>query len=276
WIAWTIFIDGPERLGKRAREQKRKEKIRMKAKVEIILTVALLSALTVFPIVFAQDTVVGVNPGDWVRYKVTRLGSSFAWVEDAVWIEVEVLNVSDTTVTIGETVHDADGSELVRNFSSDLLSSPAYYFYIIAANLGSGDKVDTFPMWNETKLAYVDITLNDTDYRSYGGVTREVNRLKYSYVKSFFSDMANFTIEEYWDRSTGFLLEKTYQFYLIDRKLNLWSMYTLKIEDTNMWEMEKPPQSFLWLAAIPIGAVIVAAVAVKLRNDKKKNEEDKQ
>jgi len=255
----------------------------VKAKAETVLTfVLLLDSLMIFPMVFGQNTdeadAVGVKAGDWVKYKVVRLGSSVAWdYSDAVWVKVEVLKVSGTTVTIRETVHDADGSELVRNFSSNLLSSPAYYFYIIAANLGSGDKVDTFPIWNETKLAYVDITLNDTDYRSYGGVTREVNRLKYSYVKSFFSDMANFTIEEYWDRSTGFLLEKTYQFYLIDRKLNLWSMYTLKIEDTNMWEMEKPSQqSFLWLAAIPIGAVIAAAVAVKLRNNKKKNEEDKQ
>lgn len=246
----------------------------MNAKVQTTLMLALLSALTIFPIVLAQDTV-GVKAGDWVKYKVTRLGSSVAWdYSDAVWVKVEVLKVSGTTVTIRETIHDADGSECVRNFSSNLLSSPAYYFYIIAANLGSGDKVDTFPMWNETN---VDITLNDTDYRSYGGVTREVNRLKYSYVKSFFSDMANFTIEEYWDRSTGFLLEKTYQFYLIDRKLNLWSMYTLEIADTNMWEMEKPAQqSFLWLAAIPIGAVIAVAVAVKLRNNKKKNEDDKQ
>jgi len=255
----------------------------VKAKAEAVLTfVLLLASLMIFPMVFGQNTdeadAVGVKAGDWVKYRVARLGSSVAWdYSDAVWVKVEVLKVSGTTVTIRETVHDADGSELVRNFSSNLLSSPAYYFYIIAANLGSGDKVDTFPMWNETKLAYVDITLNDTDYRSYGGVTKEVNRLKYSYVKSFFSDMANFTIEENWDRSTGFLLEKTHQFYLIDRKLNLWSMYTLKIEDTNMWEMEKPPpQSFLWLAAIPIGAVIVAAVAVKLRNNKKKNEEDKQ
>jgi hypothetical protein len=241
----------------------------LKKRKEALSVVALLLLLMTLSCLVrgdAETDVVGVETGDWVRYSVTRLGSSVAWdYSDAVWVKVEVLKVSGTTVTIRETVHDADGSELVRNFSSDLLSSPAYYLYIIAANLGSGDKIDTFPMWNETN---VDITLNDTDYRSYGGVTREVNRLKYSYVKSFFSDMANFTIEEYWDRS-GFLLEKTYQFYLIDRKLSLWSMYTLEIADTNMWEMEKPQQAFLWLTAIPIGAVIAVAVAVKVRNNRK-------
>ena len=266
----------------KGRKRTKKGEIRkMKKNKELSVALILLLMTSMSCLVRGGDAeadVVGVKTGDWVKYRVARLGSSVAWdYSDAVWVKVEVLKVSGTTVTIRETVHDADGSELIRNFSSNLLSSPAYYFYIIAANLGSGDKVDTFPMWNETKLAYVDITLNDTDYRSYGGVTREVNRLKYSYVKSFFSDMANFTIEEYWDRSTGFLLEKAYQFYLIDRKLNLWSMYTLEIEDTNMWEMEKPQrQSFLWLAAIPIGAAIVAAVAVKLRNNRKKNEDDKQ
>jgi len=36
----------------------------MKAKVQPMLMLALLLALTVFPIVFAQDTIVGVKAGD--------------------------------------------------------------------------------------------------------------------------------------------------------------------------------------------------------------------
>jgi hypothetical protein len=248
---------------------------RMKAKVQTTLMLALLLALTVFPIVFAQDTV-GVKAGDWVKYKITRLGSSSAWVENAVWIEVEVLNVSDTTVTIRETIHYDDGSELVRNFSSNL---PTHHYYIIAANLGPGDKVDTIPVWNDTnELVYIDLTLSDTDHRNYGGVTREVNQLKYSklWEDAFLpGQFINGTLEQRWDKCTGFLLEWNVQKYYLGYE-DYPSTFKLEIEDTNLWEMEKPKQTPWWLAAIPIGAVIVTAVVVKLRNDKKKNEDNKQ
>jgi hypothetical protein len=234
--------------------------------------------LTVFPIVLAQDTV-GVKAGDWVKYKVTRLGSSFAWIyEKVVWIKVEVLNVSGTTVAIREIEHYDDGSEWIRDFSSNLLSSPTYVCYIIAANLGPGDKIGETHIWfkNWTGYVNVDLTLNDTVPRSYGGMTREVNQLSWSQLRGYFWDIANYTHEVSWDKDTGFLLNKTIQGYLIDHE-EYPSTFKMEVVDTNMWEMEKPPQqSFLWLAAIPIGTVIVAAVAVKLRNDKKKNEDDKQ
>lgn len=257
----------------------------MKAKVETVLTFALLLALlTVSPKVFAQDTiegdVAGVKTGDWAKYKVTRLGSSRAWhpaMMEAVWVKVEVLNVSGTTVTIRETIHDADGSEWVRNSSRDLQSG-TMFSYIIAANLGPGDKIGRTPVYVNNETEYVDVTLNDTDYRSYGGVTREVNQLKYSrlWEDDFLpGHFINGTLERYWDKYTGFLLEWKIQKYVIGYE-KYPSTFKLEIEDTNMWEMQKPQQSFLWLLAIPTGAIIVAAVTIKLRNNRKKNEADKQ
>jgi len=255
----------------------------MKAKVQTILTFALLLALTVFPIVLAQDTV-GVKAGDWVKYSITRLGSDFAWVENAVWIKVEVLNVADTTVTIRETIHYDDGSELVRNFSSNL---PTHHRYIIATNLGPGDKMWETRVWFENWTGYVivDVTLNDTDYRSYGGVTREANQLTYSsrLLKDAFAPyFINGTLEDYWDKRTGFLLEWKIQEWSIPipeegaTGKGCSSTYKMQIADTNMWEMEKPPQHLpWWLVAVPVGVVIVAAVAVKVRNNRK-NEDDKQ
>lgn len=233
----------------------------------------------------AEADVIGVKHGDWVKYKVTRLGLSFAWdYSDAVWVKVEVLEVSGTTVTIREIIHDADGSERVRNSSQDLQSG-TMFSYVIAANLGPGDKIGRTPVYVNNEIEYVDVTLNDTDYRSYGGVTREVNQLKYSRLlkDDFAPYFINGTLERYWDKCTGFLLESKVQKCYIPileegaEGEECSSTYWLEIEDTNMWEMEKPPQqSFPWLAAIPIGAVIVAAVAVKLRNSRKKNEADKQ
>lgn len=227
----------------------------------------------------ADSAIVGVKPGDWVKYSVTRLGDNLVWVySEAVWVKVEVLNVSGTTVTVRETVHDEDGSESIRNFSSNL---PVHDYYIIAANLGPGDKVDTIPVETEiNKWVYADLTLNDTDYRSYGGVTREVNLLRWSQNDTHFWNMANYTSEICWDKATGFLLEEKFQGYLIGYEE--WyeshqpSTYKMEIVDTNMWKMEKPPQQpWWWLAVIPVGAVIAVAVTVKLRNNRKKNENEK-
>ena len=229
----------------------------------------------------AEVGVVGVKPGDWVKYSVTRLGSNLVWVfEEAVWVKVEVLNVSGSTLTVRETIHDADGREFVRNSSWNLLDR-SYFRDIIATNLGPGDKIfRTHLFVNETESMYVDLTMNDTDYRSYGGVTREVNQLRWTEISPYGWNMANHTYEMYWDKATGFLLEEKLQGYLIGYEewyeTHAPSTYWMEIVDTNMWEMQKPQQSFLWLAAIPVGAVIVAVVTIKLRNNRKKNEADKQ
>lgn len=236
-----------------------------------------------------QDSVVvGVKVGDWVKYGTTRLGTPRAWAwEDVEWVKVEVLNISDTTVTIRETLHYDDGDEYVRNSSISLGHSGVYDYskYIIAANLEPRDKVGEVHVWVErNKGVYVDLTLNDTDYRSYGGVTREVNQLKWLNLEEdpiIPGLLINRTYERYWDKDTGFLLECKVQTYLIGYKeyyeTHPSSTYKLEIVDTNMWEMEKPPQQPpWWLVTIPIGSVIAVAVVFKLRNNTKKNKADKQ
>jgi len=120
----------------------------------------------------------------------------------------------------------------------------------------------------------VGLTLNNTVLRSYGGVTREVNMLKFSELVGYFEYWNNNTLEYYWDWETGFLLEKIWQTGYVELGSTPMSTLQLEIADTNMWEMETG-QSFPWQSlavAIPVGAIIVAAVTIKLRNNKKKNE----
>jgi hypothetical protein len=251
----------------------------MKTKVQTTLMLALLLALTVFPIVLAQDTV-GVKAGDWVKYDVKYQGTgNQAWVGRfrPSWIkavEVRVLNVTNGIVSFREIHYGPDGKV---NYERTQTSQSGIR-YIIPANLEPGDKIDTIPMEvSINQWEYVDLTLNDTVPRSYGGVTREANRLMYSRLEydGLVGLWANWTLEQCWDKPTGFLLEMTYQMRFIDDP-EYWSALKMEIVDTNMWEMEKPKQTPWWLAAIPIGAVIVAAVAVKVRNNRKKNEDNKQ
>jgi hypothetical protein len=264
-------------------KKKMKRLTRKKDALSFVFLVLLISAcfsmVCLVHGVDAEADVVGVKAGDWVKYSVTRVGSTGAWPADlsrAVWVKVEVLNVSGANVTIREIVHDADGSEMIRNSSYNLenyIGSSGNY--IIAANLGPGDKIDFVPLEIDFyKWVNVYLTLNDTDYRSYGGVSREVNHLKFSGLQSDSLIGAseifwiNCTCERYWDKSTGFLLEwKVVKYYIGYEKYP--SIFNLEIEDTNMWNMKRPQQLSWWVATIPVGAIIIALVAIKLRNNKK-------
>jgi len=226
------------------------------------------------------STIVGVKPGDLVKYKVTKFGDNIAWLlyPYAVWIKVEVLNVSDDLVTILETIHDSDGSEFSRDFSWSIHAyRKAPFSYIIPANYGPRDKIDEIPIFDEDsdKYMYVDLTLNDTVLRSYGEVTREVNQLKWSQVSWVFPNKVNFTYELYWDKSTGFLLEGKLAGYFVGYEeyyeVHPPSTYIIEVDETNVWEMQKPKQSFAWLiTVIPIGIIIVVTMAIGLKNKREK------
>ena len=244
-----------------------------------LLVALLLSLLMVFPLAFGQNTIdmVGVNVGDWVKYSVTRLGpDKVAWggptMKRAVWVKVEVQNISGTVITARETIHLTDGSDSITTDSWDLQGVGSWYPFIIATNLGPGDKVGDYAVWvNETgEFKDVELTLNNTVLRSYGGVTKEVNVLKFSELVGFFEWWNNNTLEYYWDRETGFLLEKIWQTRYVEVGNTSISTLRLEIADTNMWEMETESSSWQRLAvAIPVGAIVVAAVTIKLRNKKK-------
>jgi hypothetical protein len=227
---------------------------------------------------------VGVKAGDWVKYKVKKLGpEDFAWVpRGAVWFMVEVLNVSGTVVSFRETIHYDDGDEDVRIWSCDVQCETARGGYFIGADLEPGDKIGEYPIITDiTKNAYIyaDLKLNDTEFRTYGGVTREVNPVKISFLTPYYLYDAHLTWERYWDKQTGVLLEKKIYGYFLQYEefgynmTNPQSTYIMKIAGTNMWEMETEG-SFPWQSlavAISVGVIIVAAVTIKLRNNRKKN-----
>lgn len=282
-MCWSRVTAQPRLRGRK----RTKEDTRMKAKIETILTLMLLLALlTVFPVVLAQDSItveadlVGVNVGDWVKYSVRRLGpDSIAWrpppMATAVWVKIEVQNVSGTVIKARETTHLTDGSESVSTISWDLQKAERMSVsYILPANLSVGSSVGSRDVWIPTGIGSVNLTLNATLSRSYGGVTREVNQLNWSYLLPYLEYWNNHTEECYWDRETGFLLEKTSQTRYVELGDTPMSTLQLKISDTNMWEMETE-ESFPWhmlAVVIPGTGIVTVAVIVKLRNNRKEKE----
>jgi hypothetical protein len=252
----------------------------------VLLSVAfVVTAFGITALVSCQveTPAVGVKTGDWVKYSITRSGSSnIAWsgiaYPGAAWIEVEVLTVSDVAVTVRETTHNTDGPEDVKNYSLDLESWSNGY--IIPSNLELGSKVGDFAIWkNETdKLERVDLTITDVENKSYGGVTRELNVMKFHWISPWFTDVASFTWEKYWDKQTGFLLEEKATGYILGypefgyNETNPESICIVEIADTNMWAMETGG-AFLrqaLVAAVPAGVITAAVVIFEVKNGRKK------
>lgn len=239
----------------------------------------LLSLLFAIPLVLGQNVsgtdLMGVKVGDWVKYNVMRIGpESVAWtpppMERAVWIKVEVQDLSGTNVTALEIIHPTDGSDSVSTITWDLQDASALWFhFIIASNLDPGDKVGDYTVWvNETgAFKDVELTLNDTISRAYGGVTREVNVLRFTELVSYFGYWNNNTLEYYWDREIGILLERIWQTRYVELGSTPMSTLKLEIADTNIWKMEAQHfQSQSWqLAIVGLIATTVAGVTTLVK-----------
>lgn len=253
----------------------------------LVLIVLLLVAF--LPVVVKEicgevvSSAVGVRVGDWVKYKVTNSGPGTIWypgTENALWIKVEVIDLSGPTVTVQETVHNKNGNETTKesswNLENDIVSGrlEAYTRFIIAANHSAGDKIgDQAVFWdNNTTPTYVDLILNDTEFRSFGEITKEVNHLNFSYVIPEGGFWRNDTIEVYWEKQSGFLVELKLQTHHIG--YDDYSRSTLEIEDTNMWAMGSthPTWGEVGAAVIIPGSIIVGYMGLRLRNHRKKDE----
>lgn len=235
-----------------------------------------------------EDNSVGIGVGDWVKYSVNRLGPDpTAWtpppMKKAVSVKVEVQNVSNTVVTIRETIYLTDGTQTSREISEDLQKtmSSGFSHYILPANLNAGDKIGervVFVATDDSDYKEVELAINATVSRSYGGLTREVNMLKYSFLMPFFEYMNNYSAEYYWDRESGFMLEKTWQTYYLELgNATPMSTLQLKISDTNMWKMEIGHESTwnqLWpWAAVGLVLAVVTGTTIFMklpRNSRKR------
>jgi len=249
----------------------------------------LLSLLIVFPMVLGQNTaeanLVGVKAGDWVKYDVFCAGEPFLWDSPLLyydpvevdWVKVEVLSVSGSNVTVRETVHCFDGRE--RNSTFAISPHQKMTFggsgYIIPANYSPGDTVGFAHIW----VTYgdwrdVELTLNDTVSRSYGGVTKEVNVVQWSHLYPYDVYIYNFSYEFCWDKNTGFLLEKTFQTYALSYGNASKSTVKLEIVDTNMWEMETVQpfwsQSWMWAVVGLVGTTAAGAAVIAKMSKKEK------
>ena len=276
------------------------------ASVLIVGTLLLLLVITpsvigtpLLPEENEPTNVVRVEVGDWAKYSVRGTGPRSHWSlygsleggngEREWWFKIEVQNISATQVTILRTNHFADGEEVNKTISGDLIKwvdDQTYYYdsiewerFIIAADLSVGDKVylNRLVVVNVTSDGSGDLVrietlpINSTVSRSYGEATREVNLLKWSYLKPFAWNIYNHTEEYCWDKETGLLLELTWQTYALGYENTSISALHIEIFDTNLWEMSEgsspwTTQAYLWIATAVGTVAIIFSVGFKKRH----------
>jgi hypothetical protein len=146
---------------------------------------------------------------------------------------------------------------------------------IVASNLSAGDKIGEEAVFldNNTTPTNVDVIINDTEFRSFGEITKEVNHLNFSYVIPEGGFRRNDTIEVYWEKQSGFLVELKLQTHHIG--YDDYSRSTLEIEDTNVWTMGSthPTWGELGMAVIIPASLIVGYISFRSRNHRKKERE---
>lgn len=192
------------------------------------------------------EIVVGVDEGDWVKYELaaTWMSSSdgeppaeLIEINKTEWVKNTVLAISGTNITFQRVVHYNDGNETASIEYVDIEtgdSSDIGTFMFIPRNLTKDDMVHASP----TEHYYI----NETVFRRYMGVMREMNHLNVSTVYYETQNLVTiFTASYYWDKTTGILCERpgTYASYIEGVMTSL--SISEKIVDTNLWEPDMPP-----------------------------------
>lgn len=258
------------------------EKISSATAFALMFLLMLLSGQT-FIIFGSESGTVGVKPGDWVEYKITRYQfSSHAMPMGVKGFRMEVLNVSigppegysdlyTTPDSPWVTVHynftmgydySPAGSS---NKTYSLITNGAHCNHIICNNSKPGDVMGWFAYYGQNATAVVYYTLNGTVTRVYGGVAREAIYIKYSEYEA----PGIHTIERYWDKNTGILLEdnETLSYPSITEVVQT---YREVIVDTNLWQMESPHSQISWQYIVPPTVFGVAVAFLVVRHYSKK------
>jgi hypothetical protein len=221
-------------------------------------SVFLLSAMVVTSVV-AQPRTVGVAAGNWFKYGTFDVNWSsndpnatfppsgwevFADLNKTEWGLIRVEDVSGTNVTIQQTTHFKNGTEAIEGGYVNVDTGDGNMsLVVISANLNANDAFYTSGSYSTWKI-------NETIVRAYPNGARETNLLNMTYEHSWTVNETQyyyyFTMDIYWDKLTGILVEDYYR--LINQTgeyLTTWSALS-GMTESNGWVVPEFP-SFLIL-----------------------------
>lgn len=228
----------------------------MSRKLVLLMTWAIVLIGMLVPTTVSAEISVNVKAGDWIEYKITYTSELPPPEKYQTWVEIEILSVQETSVTLNFTVEYSDGTQETTKITIDI-EMESYYlgFFIIPANLENGA---TFYSGNED-IGY--ITVSEVEERTYASGRRTV---VYATVLE-----DGVTTAFYWDKTTGVALEiteprETYTVYVKADKTNMWQAqpFGLPIDRTGLY--------ILTIVAIAIVATVAFLVIRRRRNKRRR------
>ena len=243
----------------------------MKNNVVLALT---LPAILVLPImmVSAPTYKVGVKVGYWAKYGMTVFWSvepptanltepqEVKEAKNIEWIEIKVLRVYGTNVTIEVTTQYYDETEKTGTYSGDVRTgSGNLNLQVIACDLSEGDKVF------EAEGALV---IKETESGSYAGFHREINC---AYPTIPIGEGTYATYNFGWDTATGIVT-----YILIEQRVTLEdyesvSVITMTMTETNMFQAEASfGPDVIWIVSVGATVMLVAFTYVTMRRKGRK------
>jgi len=213
-------------------------------------------------LVSAQERTVGVSVGDTFEY-----GVSFSWnssdpnatipdvyrsASEMEWMSVAVVDISNTTVTIHDTMHFKNGTEATQHNILDVdTGNGNMTYWIVSANLDINDTLYTSSMYDYYRI-------NETTVKTYPDGTRNTNHMNVTSEANMGVNYQYSSMNFYWDRSTGVMVES-----------NMATISLLYGLESNMTAILTMTQSNLWVvpefsafAPLLTLMIIVAVAAV--------------
>ena len=234
----------------------------------LLFSIFMLSALPVPSL--SQDATVGVSVGDWFRYEPKILDwivepgvpfppdeyTEFLYTYNVTdWEKYTITDIDGSIVTFEVLSHLSDGTETTAQLSIDITSDQSY-FYVIEANLESGDQLrDEFYLFDF--LYYPPRYLNDSISIDYETGTREANVLDYEHPTVNMEDSIHSTM--LWDKETGVLVKyNTVMNNTSSLGDKYFVIYEIELVEANLWVIPEFPTGTVMLVVFVAVTVSIA------------------
>lgn len=217
------------------------------------LFLILITAVLPFGIVAeaqSQGFTIGVRVGDWVKYGDVSVNwnstdpnakpdPEIVRLNNTEWFKNVVTNVDYPRITFEHIRQLKNGTQESNVLQVDVESGSGNgTLFFILAGLFLGD------MLYAESMDPTPVLINETALRKSAGITRLVNHLNLTKtVEDDPSQSFYVSINHYWDRETGFLIERQGEFANLTGTFQTRWTRSDKIVDTNLWsggETERP------------------------------------
>jgi len=253
----------------------------MKKKIVLLtfVLVFLLSAMVVTSVV--AQRIPGVVAGNWFKFDTIDINWSsndpnatfpppgnewLAEMNETEWMKISVVDVSGTNITVQLLAHNKSGGEETFGGYVDIDTGAGENttFMVIAADLDANDTIYTSGPYSTWKI-------NETIVKTYPDEVRETNLLNwtwgpYSWTVGETDYYYYHTMNFYWDRSTGMLVEEYFEeINQTGDYLTTWSSLFM-ITESNVWVVPEFPT---WTSILPILIVLTVAITIYKRRLRK-------